>query len=87
MSRSQRSTPAGRAYLDLQHLARRSGRSMQALLPMFASERWLARMAASQRTSSLDVPPNAASGAELATDTRLTPSWMGHITWPTPRPG
>lgn len=47
MTRPQRSTPAGRAYLDLQRLARRSGRSMQALLPMFASERWLARLAAS----------------------------------------
>lgn len=47
MNRPQRSTTAGRAYLDLQHLARRTGRSMQALLPMFASERWLARLAAS----------------------------------------
>jgi len=45
MNRPQRSTPAGRAYLDLQRLSRRSGRSMQALLPMFASERWLARLA------------------------------------------
>ena len=47
MNRPQRSTMAGRAYLDLQHLAKRTGRSMQALLPMFASERWLARLAAS----------------------------------------
>lgn len=51
MSRPQRSTPAGRAYLDLQHLARASGRSMQALLPMFASERWLARLATSTHQS------------------------------------
>lgn len=51
MTRPQRSTPAGRAYLDLQRLARRSGRSMQALLPMFASERWLARLAASPHRS------------------------------------
>jgi hypothetical protein len=51
MTRPQRSTPAGRAYLDLQHLSRRSGRSMQALLPMFASERGLARLAASPHQS------------------------------------
>lgn len=51
MTRPQRSTPAGRAYLDLQRLARSSGRSMQALLPMFASERWLARLAASPHRS------------------------------------
>jgi hypothetical protein len=47
MSRPERSTAAGRAYLDLQRLARTSGRSMQVLLPMFASERWLARLAVS----------------------------------------
>ena len=51
MSRPRRSTSAGRAYLDLQYLARGSGRSMQALLPMFASERWLARLAASTHRS------------------------------------
>jgi hypothetical protein len=51
MTRLQRSTPAGQAYLDLQRLARRSGRSIQALLPMFASERWLARLAASPHRS------------------------------------
>ena len=51
MSRPQRSTPAGRAYLGLQRLSRHTGRSMQALLPMFASERWLARLAASPHRS------------------------------------
>jgi len=35
----------------LQYLARGSGRSMQGLLPMFASERWLARLAASTHRS------------------------------------
>jgi len=47
MNRPDRSTASGRAYLDLQRLARKSGRSMQALLPMFASERWLTRLAVS----------------------------------------
>ena len=51
MSRPERSTAAGRAYLDLQRLAKTSGRSMQVLLPMFAAERWLARLAVSDQRS------------------------------------
>lgn len=47
MNRPRRSTASGRAYLDLHRLARTSGRSMQTLLPMFASERWLTRLAVS----------------------------------------
>lgn len=51
MSKPQRATPAGRAYLDLQKLARTSGRTMQALLSMYVSERWLARLAVSGHKS------------------------------------
>lgn len=47
MSRTDRSTAAGRAYLDLQNQARREGRSTQELLTFYAMERWLARLAAS----------------------------------------
>ena len=51
MSIQRRDTPAGRAYLDLQKLARASGRTMQALLSMYVSERWLARLAVSDHRS------------------------------------
>ncbi|HMO10807.1 MAG TPA: nucleotidyl transferase AbiEii/AbiGii toxin family protein, partial [Actinotalea sp.] len=47
MSRPTRATAAGRAYLDLQNLARRQGRTTQELLTMYVVERWLARLAAS----------------------------------------
>ncbi len=46
MSRPTRADPAGRAYLDLQNLARRQGRPTQALLVMYVVERLLARLAA-----------------------------------------
>ena len=47
MSRPTRDTPAGRAYLDLQHRARAEGRATQQLLTLYVVERWLARLAAS----------------------------------------
>lgn len=46
MSRPTRADPAGRAYLDLQNLARRQGRPTQALLVLYVVERFLARLAA-----------------------------------------
>ena len=46
MSRPTRADPGGRAYLDLQNLGRREGRSTQALLVMYVLERFLARLAA-----------------------------------------
>ena len=48
MSRPTRADPGGRAYLDLQNLARRQGRFTQELLTMYALERFLARLAASK---------------------------------------
>lgn len=47
MSRPTRETPAGRAYLDLQNLARREGRGTQELLTMYVVERWLERLSRS----------------------------------------
>jgi hypothetical protein len=47
MSRPTRDTPAGRAYLDLQHRARAEGRQTQQLLTLYVVERWLARLATS----------------------------------------
>jgi hypothetical protein len=46
MSRPTRADAGGRAYLDLQNLARRQGRPTQALLVMYVLERFLARLAA-----------------------------------------
>jgi hypothetical protein len=45
MSRPTRADAGGRAYLDLQNLARRQGRPTQALLVMYVLERFLARLA------------------------------------------
>jgi hypothetical protein len=47
MSRPDRTTAAGRAYLDLQNRARREQRGTQELLTMYVVERWLARLAIS----------------------------------------
>ncbi len=47
MSRATRSTPSGRAYLDLQNQARRQKKNTSELLTMYVVERWLARLAAS----------------------------------------
>jgi len=47
MSRPQRASAAGRAYLDLQNRARREGRSTQELLTMYVVERWLERLSRS----------------------------------------
>jgi hypothetical protein len=44
--RPTRADAGGRAYLDLQNLARRQGRSTQALLVIYVLERFLARLAA-----------------------------------------
>jgi hypothetical protein len=46
MSRPTRADAAGRAYLDLQNLARRQGRATQVLLVTYVLERFLARLAA-----------------------------------------
>ncbi len=46
MSRPTRADAGGRAYLDLQNLARQQGRSTQVLLVMYVLERFLARLAA-----------------------------------------
>lgn len=46
MSRPTRADAGGRAYLDLQNLARRRGRPTQALLVMYVLERFLARLSA-----------------------------------------
>lgn len=48
MSPVTRQTPAGRAYLDLQNLARRRRRGTQELLILYVVERWLARLSASK---------------------------------------
>lgn len=47
MSRPTRGTAAGRAYLDLQNLARSQRKGTQELLTMYVVERWLSRMASS----------------------------------------
>jgi hypothetical protein len=44
MSRATRSTPAGRAYLDLQNRARAEKRGTQEFLTLYVVERWLARL-------------------------------------------
>ena len=48
MIRPTKATPAGRAYLDLQNLARRQRKVTAELLTMYVVERWLARLAASR---------------------------------------
>ncbi|MEU0883012.1 nucleotidyl transferase AbiEii/AbiGii toxin family protein [Lentzea sp. NPDC005914] len=50
MSRPTRTTPGGRAYLDLQNRARRERRPTQELQTLYVLERWLARLAASRHT-------------------------------------
>jgi hypothetical protein len=47
VSRPTRHNAAGRAYLDLQKLARAERRGTQELLTLYAVERWLARLARS----------------------------------------
>ena len=47
MSRVTRGTPSGDAYLDLQNVARRTGRPTQELLQLYVLEGFLARLAAS----------------------------------------
>lgn len=47
MIRPTRATPEGRAYLELQNLARREGKVTGELLTMYVVERWLARLALS----------------------------------------
>lgn len=47
MSKPTRASADGRAYLDLQNLARRQHRSTQELLVLYVLERFLARLAAS----------------------------------------
>lgn len=44
MSRATRSTPAGRAFLDLQNRARAEKRGTQEFLTLYVVERWLARL-------------------------------------------
>jgi hypothetical protein len=51
MSRPTRATAAGRAYLDLQRLARAERRGTQELLTLYVVERWLARLAVSPYAS------------------------------------
>jgi Nucleotidyl transferase AbiEii toxin, Type IV TA system len=46
VTRPTRADAGGRAYLDLQNLARRQGRPTQSLLVLYALERFLARLAA-----------------------------------------
>ncbi|TDU88921.1 nucleotidyltransferase AbiEii toxin of type IV toxin-antitoxin system [Kribbella voronezhensis] len=48
MTPTNRSTPAGRAYLDLQNRARRDRRGTQELLTLYVVERWLARLSRSK---------------------------------------
>lgn len=48
MTRPTRATAGGRAYLDLQNLARRESRSTQELLVLYVLERFLARLADGQ---------------------------------------
>ncbi len=50
MSRPTRADAGGRAYLDLQNLARKQGRTTQALLVMYVLERFLARLSAGPHT-------------------------------------
>jgi hypothetical protein len=52
MTKPTRATPQGRAYLDLQKLARHQRRSTQELLVLYVLERFLARLAASVTTTS-----------------------------------
>ncbi len=53
MTRPTRADPAGQAYLDLQNLARRDGRSTQSLLILYVLERFLARLAAGPHAEEL----------------------------------
>lgn len=51
MTRPTRATDAGRAYLDLQNVARVERRGTQELLTLYVVERWLARLSESQYAS------------------------------------
>ena len=53
MSKPARASADGRAYLDLQNLARRQHRSTQELLVLYVLERFLARLAASEHRDSM----------------------------------
>ena len=44
MTRTTRADAGGRAYLDLQNLARRQGRQTQTLMVIYVLERFLARL-------------------------------------------
>lgn len=55
MTRPTRSTPAGRAYLDLQNRARAERRGTQELLIGYVVERWLARLSRSPYAESFVV--------------------------------
>ena len=48
MTRTTRADAGGRAYLDLQNLARRQGRQTQTLMVIYVLERFLARLQASR---------------------------------------
>jgi hypothetical protein len=58
MSRPTRADAAGRAYLDLQNLARRQGRATQVLLVTYVLERFLARLAAGPDAEPTPRPPH-----------------------------
>lgn len=53
MSRPTRATTGGRAYLDLQNMARRDGRATDELLQLYALEGFLVRLARSGRADRL----------------------------------
>lgn len=53
MSRVQRDSVAGRAYLDLQNLARRSGRAGAELMQLYALEGFLVRLGSTPHASRL----------------------------------
>ena len=58
MNGPTRDTAVGRAYLDLQNLARREHRGTQELLTMYVVERWLARLSCSKYVDDASLQPH-----------------------------
>lgn len=71
-SRPTRANAAGRTYLDLQNLARRTQRTTQELLHLYALEGFLARLATSAYARQLVLKGGVAS-------CRRSPRWRSRM--------
>jgi len=78
MSRPTRQSESGRAYLDLQNLARRQQRPTQELLTLYALERWLARLEGSAYADDFVLKGGMLLAALGARRTTVDADLLGH---------